>query len=98
LIANGTVRQRDIVRAFGVPLATVKRYMKLHREQGAAGFFRPPRRRSASVLTLEVRQRVQACFDEGKSVPEVSRETGVAGDTLRKAIQAGRLHAFKKKR
>ena len=31
LIANGTVRQRDIVRAFGVPLATVKRYMKLHR-------------------------------------------------------------------
>jgi transposase-like protein len=98
LIANGTVRQRDIVRAFGVPLATVKRYMKLHREHGAAGFFRPPRRRSASVLTLEVRQRVQACFDEGKSVPEVSRETGVAGDTLRKAIQAGRLHAFKKKR
>ena len=40
LIANGTVRQRDIVQAFGVPLATVKRYMKVHREQGAAGFFR----------------------------------------------------------
>ena len=98
LIANGTVRQRDIVHAFGVPLATVKRYMKLHREQGAAGFFRPPRRRSASVLTLEVRQRVQACFDEGKSVPEVSREVSVAPDTLRKAIQAGRLHVFKKKR
>src|SRR6266481_7187812 len=31
LIANGTVRQRDIVRAFGVPLGTVKRYMKVHR-------------------------------------------------------------------
>ena len=28
LIANGTVRQRDIARAFGVPLATVKRYVK----------------------------------------------------------------------
>jgi hypothetical protein len=98
LIANGTVRQRDIVRAFRVPLATVKRYMKLHREHGAAGFFRPPRRRSASVLTPEVRQRAQAWFDEGKSVPEVSSEIGVAGDTLRKAIHAGRLHAFKKKR
>ena len=35
LIANGTVRQRDIVRAFGVPLATVKRYMKVHRQEGA---------------------------------------------------------------
>jgi hypothetical protein len=98
LIANGTVRQRDIVRAFRVPLARVKRYMKLHREHGAAGFFRPPRRRSASVLTPEVRQRAQAWFDEGKSVPEVSSEIGVAGDTLRKAIHAGRLHAFKKKR
>lgn len=96
LIANGTVRQRDIVEAFGVPLATVKRYMKVHREQGAAGFFRTPRRRSASVLTAEVKQRVQTLLDEGKSVPEVSLSVGVAGNTLHKAIRAGRLHAFKK--
>jgi transposase-like protein len=98
LIAQGTVRQRDIVQAFGVPLATVKRYMKLHRQEGAAGFFRAPRRRSASVLTPAVKQRAQALLDEGKSVPEVSGEVGVAGNTLHKAIRAGRLHAFKKKR
>jgi DNA invertase Pin-like site-specific DNA recombinase len=97
LIANGTVRQRDIVQAFGVPLATVKRYMKVHRKDGAEGFFRQPRRRSANVLTPEVKQRAQALLDEGKSVPEVSREIGVAGTTLHKAIQGGRLHAFKKK-
>jgi hypothetical protein len=96
LIANGTVRQRDIVQAFGVPLATVKRYMKVHREQGAAGFFRTPRRRSASVLTAEVKQRVQALLDEGESVPQVSLAVGVAGNTLHKAIRAGRLHEFKK--
>ena len=96
LIANGTARQRDIVQAFGVPLATVKRYMKVHREEGAAGFFRVPRRRSANVLTPEVRQRVQAMLNEGKSVPEVSQEVGVAGNTLHKAIRAGRLHEFKK--
>jgi len=98
LIANGTVRQRDIVRAFGVPLATVKRYMKVHRQQGAAGFYQPPRRRSATVLTLEVKQRAQALLDEGKSVPEVSSEIGVASNTLHKAVHAGRLHAVKKKR
>lgn len=98
LIANGTVRQRDIVRAFGVPLATVKRYMKVHRQHGAAGFFQQPGRRSATVLTAEVKQQAQALLDEGKSVPEVSGEIGVAGNTLHKAIQAGRLHAFKKKR
>ena len=97
LIGNGTVRQRDIVRAFGVPLATVKRYMKIHRQQGSAGFFQQPRRRSANVLTAEVKQRAQALLDEGKSVPEVSSETGVAGNTLHKAIQARRLHAVKKK-
>ena len=98
LIANGTVRQRDIVRAFGVPLATVKRYMQVHRRTRERGFFRPPRRRSASVLTAEVRQRAQALLDEGKGVPEVSATIGVGGDTLRKAIHAGRLHAVKKKR
>ena len=97
LIGNGTVRQGDIVRAFGVRLATVKRYMKVHRQHGTAGFFQTPRRRSANVLTAEVKQRAQALLDEGKSVPEVSLEIGVAGNTLHKAIQAGRLHAVKKK-
>src|ERR1039457_2534812 len=94
LVANGTVRPRDIVQAFGVPLATVKRYMKVHREQGSAGFYRPPRRRSASVLTPEVKQRAQALLDEGESVPKVSLAVSVAGTTLHKAIQAGRLHEF----
>ena len=90
------MRQRDIVQAFGVPLATVKRYMKVHREQGAAGFFRPPRRRSASVLTPELKQQAQVLLDEGKEVPQVSLAVGVAGNTLHKAIRAGRLHQFKK--
>ena len=98
LVANGTVRQRDIVRAFGVPLATVKRYMKRYRDHGTAGFFRTPRRRSATVLTPEVRQRAQELLGEGKSVPEVSGAIGVAGNTLHKAIRDGRLHAFKKNR
>src|SRR5437899_10301900 len=53
LIDNGTVRQRDIVRAFGVPLATVKRYMKVHRRQGTAGVFQQSRGRSAPALTAE---------------------------------------------
>jgi transposase-like protein len=72
--------------------------MKVHREHGSAGFFRQPRRRSATVLTAEVKQRAQALLDEGKNIPEVSQEIGVAGNTLHKAVHAGRLHAFKKKR
>jgi hypothetical protein len=97
LIVNGTVRQGEIARAFQVPLATVKRYVKVHRQHGTAGFFQPPRRRSATVLTPEVKQQAQALLDAGKSVPEVGRQIGVAGNTLHKAIRAGRLHAVKKK-
>ena len=96
LIATGAVRQRDIVQAFHVPVGTVKRYMKVYRDHGTEGFFRQPRRRSANVLTPEVRQRAQALLDEGQSVPEVSRAIQVAGNTLHKAIRAGRLHASKK--
>lgn len=97
LIANGMVRQGDIVRAFKVPLATVKRYMKVHREKGAKGFFQEPRRRGAAVVTSQVRQRAQELLDEGKSIPEVAQELEILADTLRKAISAGRLHAAKKK-
>jgi hypothetical protein len=96
MVANGLARQGDIVQAFGVPLATVKRYMKVHRDHGTAGFYQTPRRRSASVLTAEVKQQAQVLLDEGRSVPEVSQAVGVAGNTLHKAIRGGRLHQSKK--
>ena len=96
LIANGTVRQGDIVRAIKVPLATVKRYMKVHRQHGAKGFFQQARRRGAAVLTDDVRSRAQELLDEGKGVPAVAKELSVLADTLRKAIGAGHLHAVKK--
>lgn len=92
LIINGSVRQADIVRAFAVPRVTVKRYVKLIRQQGPKGFFALARRRSASVLKGEVSLRAQAWLDTGKSVPEVAREVEVLPNTLHKAIRSGRLH------
>jgi hypothetical protein len=97
LIGDRTVHQGDIVEAFQVPLATVKRYIKVHRDCGAEGFFRQPRRRGATVLTAEMQQRAQQLLDEGKSVPELAVETKVKANTLHKAIRAGRLHSIKKK-
>jgi len=98
LVINGSVRQADIVRAFGIPRVTVKRYVKLMRQQGAKGFFVLPRRRSASVLKGEVGRRAQALLDGGKSVPEVGRELEVLPNTLHKAIRCGRLHQAKSDR
>ncbi len=97
LIDGGTVKQAEIVKAFGVPLPTVKRYLKVYREQGAEGFFQPRRRRSASVLKGEVQQQVQELLDQGKSVPEAARQLKLLPNTVHKAIRAGRLRALKKK-
>jgi hypothetical protein len=92
MIVNGTVKPTEIVRAFGVPMVTVKRYVKVMRERGSEGFYvGKPRHSSASVLKGEVLERAQQLFDEGRSVLEVARELKVLANTLHKAIRAGRL-------
>ena len=92
MIVNGTVKPKDIVRGFGVPMVTVKRYVKVMRERGSEGFYvRQARHSSASVLKGEVLERAQQLLDKGRSVPEVAGELKVLANTLHKAIRAGRL-------
>ena len=99
MIAGGTVKPKEIAKAFGVPMVTVKRYVKLYREHGAKGFYEAkPRHSSASVLKGEVVKQAQQLLDEGRSVPEVAGELKVLGNTLHKAIRAGRLRGQKKTR
>jgi transposase len=97
LIDSGAARQVEIVEAFGVPLVTVKRYLKLLREHGTKAFFAEPKRRSEAMLKEEVRRVVEALLREGRSVPEVAKATGIQANTLHKAIRAGRLPAVQKK-
>jgi transposase len=99
LIANGTVSQQQIVKAFGVPLVTVKRCCKRLREQGTGAFFKPAVRKEGSKLTLQRLGQAQGLLEEGRSVPEISQQLGVLKSTLHKAIDDGRLKGgFKKKR
>jgi transposase-like protein len=97
LVINGTATQAQIARAFGVPLVTVKRYVKLHRQGGTSAFFVAPKQRSASKLNPQVCQQVQALLDQGLEVPEVGRRVGILANTLHKAIRSGRLQRAKKK-
>lgn len=97
LIVNGTASQGQIVRAFGVPLVTVKRGVKRYRQGGAKLFFSPPAKRVGHKLTPERLGQAQQLLDEGVSVPEVSRELGVLASTLHKAIDHGRLRQSLKK-
>ncbi|MBM2817398.1 MAG: hypothetical protein HW421_4160 [Ignavibacteria bacterium] len=96
-IVTGLVKQADIVKAFGVPSTTVKRYVKLYKEKGVKGFYKTPARRGAVILTPEVLERVQILLDEGKELGEINKITGVKTNTLNKAVHAGKLHRIKKK-
>lgn len=96
-VVNGSCRQRDIVRAFGVAKLNVMRAVKLYREQGPGGFYRPRATRGVGVLTPEVIERLQTLLDEGKEVPEASRDLGLKPNTVHKAMRAGRLHRRKKR-
>lgn len=91
LIVNGNASQAEISRAFGVPLVSVKRACKKLREEGAAGFFRPPEPQRGHKLTPECLLEVQELLDAGMGVPEIGRRLGVLANTIHKAIRAGRL-------
>lgn len=98
MIVSGAAKPKEIVKTFGVPMVTVKRYVKLYREGGAKGFYEAkPRHSSASVLKGEVLEQAQRMLDEGRGVPEVAGELGVLRNTLIKAIRAGRLRGSQKK-
>ena len=97
LIVNGTATQGQIVRAFGVPMTTVKRACRRYRDRGAAAFFKPPARRQGSRLTPERLAEAQRRLDQGQRVPEISAALGILPSTLHKALKDGRLRGVKKK-
>lgn len=97
LYVNGSARQAEICRAFGVSTISVKRSVKLYREKGIAGFFEEPRRRGPAVLTGPILAKVQELLDSGMEIMDVARELDLKADTLRKAVNSGKLHKPQKK-
>ena len=91
LCINGSATQPQIVRAFGVPLTTVKRMCAKLCSEGAAAFFAPKPRREGSKLTDELLTKVQSMLDAGAAVPHISAELCILQTTLPKAIGDGRL-------
>ena len=96
-IVNGAVKQSQIIKAFGLPAVTVKRYVKLYRTKGTAGFFQEPRHRGPAVLTEDILKQAQQLLDNGVSRSAAAAQVGIKANTLAKAIRAGRLHEREKK-
>lgn len=94
---NGSARQSDIVRAFGVTKISVSRAVRRYREKGLANFYAARKSRGPAVLTPSVMAKTQHLLDEGLSIPEVAEMQGIKSNTLAKAVRAGRLRPGKKK-
>jgi transposase len=91
LICLGSCRQIEIVRAFGVSKNSVIRSVKKYRASGVNAFYTPRVTRGASVMTPEVISQAQQLLRAGWRRQEVAKQLGLKLDTLRKAIQDGRL-------
>ena len=95
---NGHTQQMEIVRAFGVTKISVKRSVKLYREEGARGFYKQKTSRGAAILTPTVIEQVQQLLSEHEEVVDIAAKLGIKADTLTKAIRAGRLYKPAKKK
>ena len=82
---NGNTKQSEIAKAFGVPLVTVKRAVKLYRREGPKGFYAQRKTRGAAVLTASVLAEAQGLLDEGLEPAAVAEQLGIKPDTLSKA-------------
>jgi len=91
LVASGNCRQSEIVKAFGVSKNSVNRSVKKFEKVGSEAFYKPRKGRGATVITPEVKKEVQILFGQGKSRAEVAKDLGIKYDTLKKAINQGRI-------
>jgi predicted transcriptional regulator len=98
LVVSGNVKQIEVAKAFGVTYISVKRSVNLLRKEGPEGFFKKESKpRTPHVLTDEVVEKVQRYLDKGYSPSEIGGKLSLKANTIRKAIQAGRLRKKKQK-
>jgi hypothetical protein len=91
LVCQGMCKEAEITRTFGVSKNSVNRSVTTYKRGGVGAFFAQRKGRGGSVLTAEVIVRAQALLDLGKERKAVAEQLGVKPDTLRKAINQGRL-------
>jgi hypothetical protein len=94
---NGHVKQSDIVRAFGVTSISVKRSVKIYRNEGPKGFYAPRVTRGPAVLVEDMVSEIEGYLAGGATLAEVAKTLGVKLNTIQKAVREGRIRAPVKK-
>lgn len=92
IVFLGNAKQVEIIKVFGVSKESVKRWVKVYRNEGSTGFFGTRKgRRKGRVLDEQTTINVQGMLNVKKTPKEIEEELGIKPDTLRKAIRDGRL-------
>ena len=92
LLNSGSCRVCEIVRAFGITKHKALRAVKQLKERGSASFFNSKTvRKGGTILTAEKLEAIQGCLNKGYSRGEIAERFEIKKDTLRKAINDGRL-------
>ena len=91
LYINGTAKQTELSKAFGINVIVIKRAAALYRDKGVSGFFEEKRRGGPQILIPSVLEIIQAKLNEGIHVLVIAEEIKIKLDTIKKAIQDGRL-------
>jgi transposase len=91
LCCQGACTQAEIIRTFGVSKNSVLRSVAKYRQEGIDGFYRARRGRGSSVMTGEITAQAEKLLNLGHARSEVAEKLGIKYDTLRKAINQGRV-------
>jgi regulator of replication initiation timing len=92
LIDSGACRQVEIINTFGVSKSSVIRGINKLRTDGPEAFFIERRGcRKGTILTPSVLKKAQDLLNKGYTRRDTAEEISVRYDTLRKAINDGRL-------
>jgi transposase len=91
LCCQGACTQAEIIRTFGVSKNSVLRSVAKYRQEGIDGFYRRRRVRGSSVMTAEITAQAEKLLSYGHARRKVAEELCIKYDTLRKAINQGRV-------
>jgi transposase-like protein len=92
LIVLKLARQVEVCGAFKISKEGIQRWVKQYRKEGPSSFYKKKKTRSGgTIITPEVLTILQSLLNQGKEISEISKSEGIKSDTIRKAIQSGRL-------
>jgi hypothetical protein len=91
LYINGTAKQTELAKAFGINVIVIKRAAALYRDKGVSGFFEEKKSGGPRILVPGVLEIIQVKLNEGIEVSDIAEELKIKLDTIKKAIQDGRL-------